>query len=355
MKKALCVLLTAVFIFSLAIFPALASEKATLELSPRGSAAVGSSMTVELYITGNPGFSSAQFTLIYNTKVLRCVQCSAGELLSDMLSAANDGGSGGAVIAAAGAEDCRGDGVLASFTFEVIAPGQCGFELKGVKLTNSRGEALSPGLGVLELSASSRTNEAPTPEPSNEPEIISFADIEGHWAEDSIAAFGETGIVNGYPDGEYRPDAPVTRAQFVTALWRAMGSPRAESEPTFVDLSPQGYYRAAVAWAGEKGIVRGIGAELFKTHGHISRQEAAVMLYRAAGSPMGGEMMFIGVYEEHYKDIADLAPWAKDAVYHAIYGEYWCGIGGREYGDVIGGALGLSRAEMAVMLEGFLR
>ncbi len=355
MKKALCTLFAVALMLSLAIVPVDAAEDCVLELRGPDSTTVGESFTVELYLSGNPGFSSAQLTLGYNSNVLRCTQCSTGELLSDMLSAVNCNGSDGAAVAAAGAVDSHGDGILASFTFEVIASGNCDFELKNVKLLNSAGEALSSAVGTFSLTAAAQTGQTATPAPTDEPAKIALADIEGHRAEDSIAALAQRGIVEGYPDGTYRPDAPVTRAQFVTALWRAMGSMEPQSEPPFRDLSPTGYYRTAVAWAAESGIVRGVGDELFKTHGHISRQEAAAMLHRGAGSPVGGELMFSGIYDGHFADSDDLAHWAKDAVYWAVYEELWCGIGSGEYGEVLGGRQGLTRGEMAVMLAELTR
>ncbi len=354
MKKALCALLAAALIFSLALIPAGAADSFKLELRATGEAAVGGTLTVELWCSGNPGFSSAQFTLSFNSAVLECTACTPGELLTDMMSAANPNGSGGAVIAAAGTENTVGDGLLARYSFNIVKAGDCGFELINTKFLTVDGAALSPALGTLSLSAAASIltpeyTTAPTPSPTSTPESAAFTDTEGHWAEDSILALAGAGIVNGYPDGGYRPEAAVTRAQFVTALWRSMGSPQTDTEPPFIDLSPEGYYREALAWAAEEGITLGISPELFKTHGHISRQEAAAMLHRASGSPKGGEMVFGGIYDKHYEDSASPALWARDSIYWAIYEGLWCGADD----TVLRGEDSLSRAGMAVMLAEF--
>lgn len=90
------------------------------------------------------------------------------------------------------------------------------------------------------------------------------------WAKDS-----------GVSDGT-APQANVTRAQMVTMLWRAAGSPAPQTMSSFADVSADAYYAAAVAWAAEQGITNGVSATQFQPNGACTRAQIAAFLYRAS-------------------------------------------------------------------------
>ena len=90
------------------------------------------------------------------------------------------------------------------------------------------------------------------------------------WAKDS-----------GVSDGT-APQANVTRAQMVTMLWRAAGSPAPQTMSSFADVSADAYYAAAVAWAAEQGITNGVSATQFQPNGACTRAQIAALLYRAS-------------------------------------------------------------------------
>ena len=84
---------------------------------------------------------------------------------------------------------------------------------------------------------------------------------------------------SGTGDGLFSPDMPMTRAMFVTVLWRMAGSPEAEAELTFTDLTDD-WYREAVRWAVANGIADGYSDQLFGPGDPVDREQMCVFLCR---------------------------------------------------------------------------
>ena len=107
----------------------------------------------------------------------------------------------------------------------------------------------------------------------------------------------EKGITEGTSTETFSPHASCTRAQTVTFLWRAAGSP----EPTgtvnpFSDLSPNAYYYKAVLWAVENGITQGTSTDTFSPDATVTRGQTVTFLHRAAGAPShGGNAAFLDI------------------------------------------------------------
>lgn len=95
----------------------------------------------------------------------------------------------------------------------------------------------------------------------------------------------ENGITTGDGNGTFSPGKKCTRAQIVTMLWRAAGSPEAEGENCFADVPETAYYAPAVAWAYENGITKGAGDGSFDPNAPCTRAQIVTMLWRANGSP----------------------------------------------------------------------
>ena len=92
-------------------------------------------------------------------------------------------------------------------------------------------------------------------------------------------------VTNGIGNGKFGPELACTRAQIVTFLWRAAGSPESGKRGVFSDVASEAYYAEAAAWAFEKGITNGIENELFGPELLCTRAQAVTFLWRAAGSP----------------------------------------------------------------------
>ena len=90
----------------------------------------------------------------------------------------------------------------------------------------------------------------------------------------------EKGITNGLTATTFGPFELCNRAQVVTFLWRAMGSPASTAEVAFTDVVPGQFYSTAVAWAVENGITNGISATEFGVGGICNRAQVVTFLYR---------------------------------------------------------------------------
>ena len=120
---------------------------------------------------------------------------------------------------------------------------------------------------------------AGSPAPKN---MSSFADVpaDAFYAK-AVAWAVENGITGGTGDGKFSPDATCTRAQSVTFLYRAAGSPKVSSNAEFGDVATNAYYADAVAWAAKNGITGGIGGGLFGSDNNCTRAQIVTFLYRA--------------------------------------------------------------------------
>ena len=120
------------------------------------------------------------------------------------------------------------------------------------------------------------------PEPVNP-----FADVtEGSFYYDAVLWAVENGITTGADESHFLPDAICQRASVVTFLWRAAGSPKSETTVNpFVDVNEGEYYYDAVLWALENGITTGVDATHFAPFGNCSRAQVVTFLWRANGSP----------------------------------------------------------------------
>ena len=113
-----------------------------------------------------------------------------------------------------------------------------------------------------------------------------FVDVKtGDYFYDAVQWAVEKGITNGTSAETFSPEAPCTRAQIVTFLWRAAGSPVVNYAMDLSDVAGDAYYTEAVRWALSEGITTGTGADQFSPDATCTREQAVTFLYRAAGSP----------------------------------------------------------------------
>ena len=112
--------------------------------------------------------------------------------------------------------------------------------------------------------------------------MSSFTDVpaDAFYAK-AVAWAVENGITGGTGDGKFSPDATCTRAQSVTFLYRAAGSPKVSDSAEFGDVATNAYYADAVAWAAKNGITGGIGGGLFGSDNNCTRAQIVTFLYRS--------------------------------------------------------------------------
>ena len=121
---------------------------------------------------------------------------------------------------------------------------------------------------------------AGSPEPKSA--AMPFTDVPaGSYFEKAVLWAVENGITKGTSDTTFDPDASCTRAQIVTFLWRAGGSHAVSGNSAFTDVASDAYYAAAVAWAEKNGVTGGIGGGLFGSDNTCTRAQIVTFLYRA--------------------------------------------------------------------------
>ena len=133
-----------------------------------------------------------------------------------------------------------------------------------------------------------------------------FPDAAGHWAERYINEAVSVGFVGGYPDGKFKPDKAVTRAEFATMINKALGN-SGTANISFKDVSSKEWYYTDVSKALAASYAAGYSDGTFKPNSPITRQEAAVMLSRIVTAGRSGNL-------KSYSDSAAIGDWAYDAM-----------------------------------------
>lgn len=169
----------------------------------------------------------------------------------------------------------------------------------------------------------------------------SFRDTQGHWAQKTIDRWHEYGVVNGF-EGAFRPDEPVTRAEFATMINNIMRYTET-GENRFSDLNPSQWYYDTMIKLSAAGVMNGSDGKAMPLN-DITRQEAAVLLYKAF-------KVESATASGSFKDEQDIAGWAADAVKALYAGKV---VNGYPDGSFRPTAL-LSRAEAVTIFNNLVR
>ena len=127
---------------------------------------------------------------------------------------------------------------------------------------------------------------------------------------DAVKWAAEKGITTGQADGLFGSDRSCTRAQIITFLWRAAGSPEPKAMRSFADVSTDAYYAKAVAWAVENGIATGTGDGKFSPDATCTRAQSVTFLFRAIGKLVDSKAEFSDVLTDSY--YANAVAWAVE-------------------------------------------
>lgn len=190
-----------------------------------------------------------------------------------------------------------------------------GYELDELTVTDANGDEISVrsqgnGRYTFTMPRSRVTVEATFVAISEEPEALPFVDVPtGAYYYDAVAWAVENGVTSGTSATTFSPNNSCTRAQMVTFLWRAAGSPEPESTVNpFTDVSASAYYYDAVLWAVEQGITNGTSATTFSPDATVTRGQTVTFLWRNAGSPAASGSSFTDVASDAY--YATAVAWA---------------------------------------------
>ena len=387
-KKALVVLLAALMV--LGVVPtASAAGTPTVSISS-GEVQPGGEVTLTVSIKDNPGLAATLLYIYYDTSVFEVdhnegVQAvgkfeSQGSLLTNSIAAAKQSGRYEGDIGKDGllalwfntsGRDTAEDGSVMTITLAAKnTAGNGDYSVSvGVSANDTCNQyeedvVLNTVPGTITVSGGTTTKPAipttpgSTVKPGGSVESVVFTDIEGNWAEEYILRANAAGLVEGYGAGKYGPNEQMTRAQFVTILWRAMGSPAPAKQAEFTDLDKKNgtWYLDAVAWAEENSIVNGIGGGKFGPNGTVTREQIATILHRLAGKPMGMELMLGGVYDTMFPDSGKVSDWAKAGLYWTLSEGIYCGESSVSLseGSSLAPGKAANRAQIAVMMIRYL-
>ena len=193
-----------------------------------------------------------------------------------------------------------------------------GYEVDDIVAKDAKGNKLTlkdngDGTYTFTMPASKVTVTAAFAEKKAEPIAPEklFADVSAEeYYYEAVKWASENGVTGGIGENLFGANLPCTRAQIVTFLWRAAGSPEPKGMSGFVDVSADAYYAKAVAWAVEEGIVSGTSATTFNPDAVCTRAQSVAFLYRAFGEKVNKAAGFSDVSADAY--YADAVAWAVE-------------------------------------------
>ena len=195
-----------------------------------------------------------------------------------------------------------------------------------VAAVDNSGKVTAKGEGTATITVTCGTKSAACTVTVSKPLVpevpgTSFTDVPaGAYYEEAVGWAVEKGITKGTSDSTFTPDGVCTRAQAVTFLWRAAGSPAAKAGSLpFADVKAGSYYDDAVRWAVENGVTVGTSATTFSPNATCSRAQIVTFLWRAQKSPAAGSA-------NPFDDVAGSAYYA-DAVQWAVQKDITKGTG----------------------------
>ncbi|MEA4946744.1 MAG: S-layer homology domain-containing protein [Oscillospiraceae bacterium] len=140
---------------------------------------------------------------------------------------------------------------------------------------------------------------------------VKYADVsEAAWYKDAVSYVAEKGLIAGTGADTFSPSATLSRAMLVTALWNLAGKPAATACAGFVDVADDAYYEEAVNWAKSAGVAAGYGSA-FGANDPITRQQLAAMLFGYA-KRMGYDTAKAASLAA-FTDVGSITDWAKAA------------------------------------------
>lgn len=156
---------------------------------------------------------------------------------------------------------------------------------------------------------------APTSPPSRGVQIVqatTFPDIQGNWAQAFIEALAARGIIQGFPDGTFRPNAPVTRAQFAAMIRQAFDQPLERQGTQFADIPANFWALDAIQEAYRMGFLEGYPNNIFLPDQNIPRVQVLVAL--VSGLDLSAPAQSTAILNQIFQDAAQIPGWAQNSI-----------------------------------------
>lgn len=302
-------------------------------------------ITVSISASENTPFCGGSMNLVYDNTLLKAKSYKTGDLLAGCIANVNLTYAENSIrFSWAGTEEITSGGILFDVTFEVIATAdfETDITIDKLKLGDIDGkkiEAVSENghIKYVKETASSTTtgrhsgrssggttlnptqkNETNT-ETQNTTVSMSFSDVkENDWYYSYVKTAYEKGLMKGISDTEFAPNEKLTRAMFVTILYRMDGEPDA-NQSAFTDVEKDSWYEKAVAWANANGIVQGVSETEFAPNSYITREQMATIIYRYAKyKGVDTEVVMKATNTLSHNDIFEVSDWAKKGMHYCI-------------------------------------
>ncbi len=142
--------------------------------------------------------------------------------------------------------------------------------------------------------------------------FLPFTDVTNHWAYSAIKRVYTRGLMVGMDEKTFAPDQQLSRAMLAVILYAMAGEPAVTGESPFTDVPAGCWYTDAIIWAAQNGIVSGFGDGTFRPNAAITRAQAAVMLYGYAA--FTGADVTARADLSAYSDAGQIPAWAMDAM-----------------------------------------
>jgi len=316
------------------------AAKPTFSVSS-ASAKPGDTVSLNVEMSNNPGVTSFMVDISYNDRYLSlATEPTLADMFTEAMASGDIAMNPFNIYMADHFVDVKENGVFATISFNVAEDAPSGeYQIKlsydpvnvynanmdSVTFETVAGKITVEGdIPVVEGdeadSIYNPVEKLPEVKPEEEPVVPIFTDTEGHWAVKYINEATELGLFKGSEDGNFNPEGKITRAQFITVLWRKAGSPEVEPTHSFTDLDNQNEeFKKAIAWGHSKGYINGISETQFDPDGILTREAGMKMLHYYSGGAVGMEMMFYNIYDALLQDSVQISEWAKKSVYWGIY------------------------------------
>ncbi|WP_168120396.1 S-layer homology domain-containing protein [Paenibacillus sp. HB172176] len=179
---------------------------------------------------------------------------------------------------------------------------------------------------------------------------VNFTDVDAAWAQGPVSDLASRIIINGVDADHFNPNAAITRAEFAAIVVRALGLAEEGEPAAFSDVKPGDWYAGAVTQAKSYGIVHGYADGTFRPNAKVTREEAMAMIANAmkvAGLPEVDAAQDTAL--SAFTDQQDVSSWAKAAMAAAVQADLVHGNGGK----LLPGS-NITRAETAVIVQRLL-
>ena len=307
--------------------------------------------TVELTVNINDvtDICGCSFNVVYDNTTLSFSQYEVGVALENASPLVNEKYSDNTVrVVCAGTEELSKTGNALKVSFSVINTDidKTAVSVEQIKISDGYGvktqiEDIVCEVNVKEQAGSTKSvrkgsyksvggiptnSETPTPSAGTQQTNIMASHLAGFtdvlttdWFYEPVCFVYENKLMQGVSNIEFAPNMPVTRAMFVTVLYRMEGEPEVTNENVFTDVKSGEYYEKAVIWAQGNEIVKGISETEYAPNTNITREQMAAIIYRYANfKGIDTESVMENTNTLSHNDIFKVSDWAKEAMNYCI-------------------------------------